>query len=421
MSGVTAPLGVALPIGAAFGMVAGLWGIGNPETVIRAARLVDRLLLGCFLFVTAVGAVVLYGLHALGVPMHFAPKPLYVFGVIAGGVLFGTGAAISGYFPGTALIALGEGRRDALAAIPGGLLGAAAWTALFGTPVGQWLTTTANYGGLVAGGYLNAQATGRMLAVAVGYAALAFMLLKYLPRFRGGQRCCLRELGGATPSAFERRMMRDTIAYLYEGTKERPGRRRPWFERVYRAQVAHPAFFTRTIAVVATGVAALVVLSIFLRQPFGQSTTYSWVVGELFMPHFAYSHQVIRSIGWEPLSDLGVLIGAFLTARFLSGRFTAFRPVVPPSWRHRFGPGRTTRAAAVFVGSFLTLFGARMAGGCTSGHTLSGGIQLSVSAWLFTASMLAAMVITARLVYRNADWSITPETEDHAVGSTTGS
>ncbi len=74
--GVTAPLGgVALPIGAAFGMVAGLWGgIGNPETVIRAARLVDRLLLGCFLFVTAVGAVVLYGLHALGVPMHFAPK-----------------------------------------------------------------------------------------------------------------------------------------------------------------------------------------------------------------------------------------------------------------------------------------------------------------------------------------------------------
>jgi uncharacterized membrane protein YedE/YeeE len=61
-----------------------------------------------------------------------------------------------------------------------------------------------------------------------------------------------------------------------------------------------------------------------------------------------------------------------------------------------------------------------MAGGCTSGHTLSGGIQLSVSAWLFTASMLAAMVITARLVYRNADWSITPETEDHAVGSTTG-
>ncbi len=58
---------------------------------------------------------------------------------------------------------------------------------LFGTPVGQWLTTTANYGGLVAGGYLNAQTPGgRMLAIAIGYAALAFILLKYLPRFRGG-------------------------------------------------------------------------------------------------------------------------------------------------------------------------------------------------------------------------------------------
>ncbi|GAS95840.1 transporter [Mycolicibacterium canariasense] len=418
MSGVTAPLGVALPIGAAFGIVAGLWGIGNPETVIRAARLVDRLLLGCFLFVTAVGAVLLYGLHALGVPMHFAPKPLFVFGIIAGGVLFGTGAAISGYFPGTALIALGEGRRDALAAIPGGLLGAAAWTALFGTPVGQWLTTTANYGGLVAGGYLNAQATARMLAIAVGYAALAFALLRYLPRFRGGERCCLRELSGATPSEFERRMMHDTIAYLYEGVDERAGRRRPWFERIYRDQVAHPAFFTRTVAVVATGVAALVVLSIFLRQPFGQSTTYSWLVGELFMPDFAYSHQVIRGIGWEPLSDLGVLVGGFLAARFISGRFTGFRPVVPPSWRHRFGPGRANRAAAVFLGSFLTLFGARMAGGCTSGHTLSGGIQLSVSAWLFTASMLAAMVVTARVVYRDAGWSVTAEAEDRTASGT---
>ncbi len=414
MTGVTAPLWVALPIGAAFGVIAGMWGIGNPETVIRTARLVDRLVLGCFLFVTAVGSVLLYGLHTFGVPLHFAPKPLYVFGIIVGGVLFGAGAAISGYFPGTALIALGEGRRDALAAIPGGLLGAAAWTALFGTPLGHWLTTTANFGGIVAGGHLHDPATGRMLAIAIGYAIVALTLLKYLPRFRGGERCCLRELRGSpnSASALDNRMKGDTIAFLYEGALQRPGRRSTWFERACREQVAHPAFFARTITAVGIGVATLTVLSIFLRQPFGQSTTYSWVVGELFMPDSAYSRQVIHGIGWEPFSDLGVLVGAFLAAYFISRRFTGFRPVVPPSWRNRFGPGQGKRAVAVFIGSFLTLFGARMAGGCTSGHILSGGIQLSVSAWVFAGSVLAAMFVTARLVYRDANWLITPAEDE---------
>lgn len=95
---VTAPLWVGVLIGFAFGLPASLWGIGNPETVIRTARLVDRLLVGCFLFVTAIGSVLLYGVHALGIGVHFSPRPIYLFGVTIGGVLFGVGAAVSGYF-----------------------------------------------------------------------------------------------------------------------------------------------------------------------------------------------------------------------------------------------------------------------------------------------------------------------------------
>ena len=56
---VTAPLWVGLLVGVAFGIPASLWGIGNPETVIRTARGIDRLLLGCFLLVTAVVAALL--------------------------------------------------------------------------------------------------------------------------------------------------------------------------------------------------------------------------------------------------------------------------------------------------------------------------------------------------------------------------
>lgn len=406
---VTAPLWVGLVVGMAFGAAASLWGIGNPETVIRTGRLVDRLVIGCFLFVTAVGSVLLYGLHALGVAMHFSPKPTYVFGVLLGGALFGVGAAISGYFPGTILIALGEGRRDALMAIPGGLLGAAAWTATYQTPVGRWLVDTADFGDVVLGGNIAHVPPTRMLAIALAYAALALALLYHLPRYRGGSHCCFRDLnGGSTFDACDRQAAADTAAYLWEGAERSPsGRRANWFEKLSREQVTDPRFFARTISVVAFSIAVITVSAIVLRQQFGQSTTYSWVVGKLFMPHYAYSQQVFDTIGWEPLSDVGVLIGAFLSAYFISRRYTRFRPVIPPSWRNRYGPSRAKRAVAVFTGSFLVLYGARMAGGCTSGHTLSGGVQLSVSAWLFTVALLGTMFLTAKLVYGNASWMTT--------------
>ena len=52
-----------------------------------------------------------------------------------------------------------------------------------------------------------------------------------------------------------------------------------------------------------------------------------------------------------------------------------------------------------FVGGAILIFGARMAGGCTSGHGLSGGMQLSTSGWIFLAAMFASGVPTAMLLY----------------------
>jgi uncharacterized protein len=410
MVSVTAPLWVGLLIGVGFGVPASLWGIGNPETIIRAARLVDRLLLGCFLFVTAIGAVALYGLYALGFSMHFSPRPTYLIGVTLGGVMFGAGAAVSGYFPGTEVIALGEGRQDVLAALPGGLLGAAAWTALYQTDAGRWLVNTANFGDLVATGNLAHLRPIPMLAIAVAYAAVSLTLLYYLPRYKGGEHSCMRHLSRtAAVDEHDQAFAEDTAAYLGEGAALPAwSGHGAWLSRLTSQRVPSANFYARTTFLVALFVAAVVVLSLFLRQPFGMSTTYSWVVGHLFMPGFDYSKQVFATIGWEPLVVVGVLFGSLFSALFVSRRFNAFRSVVPPSWRNRFGPSRAKRAAACFAGSFLVLFGARMAGGCTSGHTLSGGVQLSVSAWLFTAALLGGMVLTARLVYGDASWKVEP-------------
>ncbi|MDD4868456.1 MAG: YeeE/YedE thiosulfate transporter family protein [Mycobacterium sp.] len=406
---VTAPLWVGFLIGLAFGVPAELWGIGNPETIIRTARLVDRLLMGCFAYVTAVGAVLLYGLYALGVSMHFSPKPLYIFGVTLGGLLFGIGAAVGGYFPGTEWIALGEARRDALYAIPGGLLGAAAWTILYQTPVGRWLVTTADYGNLVVTGDITRIHPVATLAAAVCYAAVALSALYFLPRYKGGKHSCFRHLGHCAPDDHDRAMARDTAAYLAEGAVDPIGP--PTFSRFQRLagrEVPAGNFYGKPIGVVGFIVAVVVVSAIFLHQIFGQSTTYSWLVGKLFLTDFSYTEKVSASIGWEPFTDVGLLFGGLVSAVFISRRFTAFHPVIPPSWRNRFGHSMFKRAVGSFGGSFLVLFGARMADGCTSGHTLSGGVQLAASAWLFTAAMVVALLVTARLLYRDASWLTYP-------------
>ncbi|MCB0932141.1 MAG: YeeE/YedE family protein [Mycobacterium sp.] len=304
---VTAPLWVGFLVGVAFGVPAELLGIGNPETLIRVARLVDRLLIGCFAVVTGIGAVVLYGLYAMGVSMHFAPKPLYVYGVALGGLLFGVGMAICGYCPGTELIALAEGRRDVLYAIPGGLLGAAAWTALYETDLGKWLVTTANFGDLIVTGDIKTIDPLLTFAVAVGYAALALTLLALLPRFEGGSGGCLAHLRNRGIDVHDRACMRDTADYLNEGALDPAGTRSASkFQRLAAREVPAPTAYARTIVLIGVALALVAVAAMFLRQIFGQSTTYSWLVGHLFMPDFTYSREVFTNIGWEPLTNVGV-------------------------------------------------------------------------------------------------------------------
>ena len=46
------------------------------------------------------------------------------------------------------------------------------------------------------------------------------------------------------------------------------------------------------------------------------------------------------------------------------------------------------------------MYGARLAGGCTSGHGISGGLQLALSSWLFLAVMFATGLAVSALMFR---------------------
>lgn len=101
-------------------------------------------------------------------------------------------------------------------------------------------------------------------------------------------------------------------------------------------------------------------------------------------------------IDWEWMLVLGVFIGASASSRFSGDRP---KEPLPPLWRRRFGESLRRRYLGAFCGGVLMMFGARVAQGCTSGHAISGVLQLALSSWLFAPVMFAAASATAFLIY----------------------
>ena len=123
---------LALLIGGAFGAVLDRVGASNPNVIGRMLALIDLRLMKAILLAIGVGSVLMFGGQMLGLVDvgHMSVKSTYA-GVFLGGIMLGAGWALSGYCPGTGVVAAGAGRRDALAFVAGGLLGAAAYMASY--------------------------------------------------------------------------------------------------------------------------------------------------------------------------------------------------------------------------------------------------------------------------------------------------
>lgn len=142
-------------------------------------------------------------------------------------------------------------------------------------------------------------------------------------------------------------------------------------------------------------------LSIALYGPIGVSGAYSRVIGRALkavVPGYAASNAYITRFGelltTENIEVVGLLIGGFLAAR-LAGRRA---PAVEMAHASEHTVGR--RYLDAFIGGLLILFGARLAGGCTSGHIISGITQLALSGIVFAAAVFGAGIITAKLMQR---------------------
>jgi len=116
-----------------------------------------------------------------------------------------------------------------------------------------------------------------------------------------------------------------------------------------------------------------------------------------------------------PKWDYGTffLIGTFfgaLAGALLSRDFKI--EVVPAVWRERFGGSPAKRLAVAFAGGILAMYGARMAGGCTSGNGLSGSLQLAVSGWTFFITMFVTGLATAWLMFGRKQSFVQPNSTD---------
>ena len=111
-----------------------------------------------------------------------------------------------------------------------------------------------------------------------------------------------------------------------------------------------------------------------------------------------YAKNVANPVNYSFVFVLAMIGGALLSGVLRGGVARAER-AMPQIWRANFGDNPWKRYAAAFVAGFVVLYGARLAGGCTSGHMMSGMMQTAVSGYIFAAGAFLAGIPTAIYLY----------------------
>lgn len=265
-------------------------------------------------------------------------KPLILTGVLVGGLLFGVGMAILGYCPGTVAISLGQGNLDALVGIVGGVCGS--------------------------------------LLFAVAYPAIAPFL---------GPDLGSLSMRGLLPDNTLFWIATGVLAMLFMGVA------------LFLQRIQSQGWRWLHAAIGMTLLNMLLTLPAVAGHPMGASTAFPFA-GMLLsgLGAESYWHKIAGPGAWE----LWFLAGAFLAGLVFALIQRTFRITsVPELWVRYYGSSPAKRFFWAFIGGFLLLFGARMAGGCTSGHIISGGMQLAFSSLLFAIVVFAAFLTTGRYFY----------------------
>ncbi len=286
-----------------------------------------------------IGAILIIVEISLGFAVYHV-KPFLLGGIVIGGLLFGIGMAILGYCPGTLAISFGEGSIDALIGIIGGLLGGFIFTLVLPS----------------LHGVLGPDFGKISLQSLMGTNVLFFIVVIILAAL--------------------------FIAIAF------------WLNKLEKVQDYKWLFSGVALAVLN----AIVFLKALTNRPIGASTSYPYVA-DLFTDTTQndYFTKIKIPGHWE----LIFLSGAFLAGLILSLIKKEFSfTLIHSNWKENKGSSSLKRIVYAFIGGFILIFGARMAGGCTSGHILSGGMQLALSSLIFAVFVFTGLLITGKLFYK---------------------
>ena len=107
-------------------------------------------------------------------------------------------------------------------------------------------------------------------------------------------------------------------------------------------------------------------------------------------------------ITWSVILLVGIFLGGMLGAA-TSGTLKWGKRDAANSdeqWKSIFGPQIWKRWLLAFIGAVILEYAAGIAGGCTSGLAISGGMLLAPAAFLFIGGMFASGILTALIIYR---------------------
>ena len=135
-------------------------------------------------------------------------------------------------------------------------------------------------------------------------------------------------------------------------------------------------------------------------RPIGASTYVPYFAGLLFdldPEKYSYLKHIENPGAWEGILLLGALFGGFVTSVFITKSFRS--SLIPTGWKKYKNNSVLSRLIWSFVSGFFMIIGARMAGGCTSGHFMSGMSQMAISSMIFGGVVLVSVIVTGRLFY----------------------
>lgn len=153
--------------------------------------------------------------------------------------------------------------------------------------------------------------------------------------------------------------------------------------------------------VIADGLLASLVSPSLVKKDESAKAGYSSPNAYLNKSGGKYARAIAKPLNYGFIFVLSMFLGGLLGRLFTKNKDgqSSVRQI-PDVHSHRFNGNVMLRYGLSFLGGIIVLWGARLAGGCTSGHMMSGIMQTSVSGYLFAGATFLVAVPTAILLYK---------------------